>query len=236
MALPKIEHPIFELDLPVSKQKVKYRPFLVKEEKILLIALQGEDSEEIVNAIKQVLNNCIITQGVDVDAMPTVDLEYLFIKIRAKSVNNIVKLAYRDLEDEKRYDVEVNLDDVEVKIDPEHSNNIKLGNNMGLIMKYPQASIADKLKESKTEAELLFDILKSCIDTIYEGDNQFKADDSSPEELDEFIQNLDVKAFNEVQKFFTTMPRLYHEVKYVNSLGNERIVKFNSLSDFFTLG
>lgn len=236
MALPKIEHPIFELSLPASKQKINYRPFLVKEEKILLMALQGEDSGEIIKAIKQVLNNCIMTEGVDIDILPTVDLEYLFIKVRAKSVNNMIKLSYRDLEDEKRYDVEVNLDDVEVKFDPQHSNIIYLSNDMSLVMKYPQVDITNTLQESKTEAELLFDILRNCIDSIQQGENIYKVSDSSPEEVDEFIQNLDVKAFNEVQKFFTTMPRLYHEVKYTNSLGNERVVKFNSLSDFFTLG
>jgi hypothetical protein len=148
----------------------------------------------------------------------------------------MIKLSYRDLEDEKRYDVEVNLDDVEVKFDPQHSNVINLSNDMSLVMKYPQVDITNTLQESKTEAELLFDILRNCIDSIQQGENIYKVSDSSPEEVDEFIQNLDVKAFNEVQKFFTTMPRLYHEVKYTNSLGNERVVKFNSLSDFFTLG
>lgn len=236
MALPKINHPIFEIELPSSKQKIKYRPFLVREEKILLIAMQGEDPEEIVNSIKQVINNCVVTEGINIDELATVDLEYLFIKVRAKSVNNIVKLTYKDLEDEKKYDVEVNLDDVEVYSDPDHTNNIDLGNGYGLVMKYPQANIAAKLKDSKTETELLFDILKNCIDVIYDKENQYKASDSSDDELDEFIQNLDVKAFARVQKFFTSMPRLYHEVKYTNSLGNERTIKFNSLSDFFTLG
>lgn len=236
MALPKIEHPIFDLILPASKTKIRYRPFLVKEEKILLIALQGEDSEEIITAIKQVLNNCIVTEGIDIDTLPTIDLEYLFIKVRARSVNNVIKLTYKDLEDEKRYDVEVNLDEVEVKFDENHSNIIRISDSLTLKMKYPQVDIANKLKESKTEAELLFDILRNCIESISDGENEYRASDSSVEELDEFIQNLDVKAFNEVQKFFTSMPRLYHEVKYTNSLGNERTVKFNSLSDFFTLG
>lgn len=236
MALPKIDHPIFELILPASNLKINFRPFLVKEEKILLMALQGEESEEIIRAIKQVLNNCILTDGIDIDSLPTVDLEYLFIKVRAKSVNNIIKLSYRDLEDEKKYDVEVNLDDVEVKFDPNHTNIISLGNNLSLEMKYPRVDITNSLQDSKTEAELLFDILRNCIDSITQGDNVYKVSDSTPEEVDDFIQNLDVKAFNEVQKFFTSMPRLYHEVKYTNSLGNERTVKFNSLSDFFTLG
>lgn len=236
MALPRIEHPIFELELPTLKTKVRYRPFLVREEKILLMALQGEEPDEIINSVKQVINNCLLTEGIDIDNLPTVDVEYLFIKIRAKSVNNVIKLTYRDLEDNKKYDVEVNLDEVEVMFSPEHSTDIKINDSMGLLMKYPQTSIANKLKDANTEADLLFDILKNCIDVIYDKDNQYKVSDSTPEELDEFIQNLDVRAFSEIQKFFTTMPKLYHEIKYTNSLGNERIIKLSSLSDFFTLG
>jgi hypothetical protein len=236
MALPKIEHPTFEILLPSSNRKVKFRPFLVKEEKILLMALQGEDSEEIVSAIRQVISNCIISEDVDVENIPTIDLEYLFVKIRSKSVNNIITLTYRDTEDDKRYDIEVNLDDVEVKFDPEHSKVIEVNDTIKFIMKYPEASIAKRLEGIENETELLFGILKGCMDVIVEGSNEHSVADASEEELDEFLQSLDVNTFKKVQVFFNTMPRLHYEASYTNSLGNKRNIVFNSLSDFFTLG
>lgn len=236
MALPKIQHPTFDLTLPSSQKKIKLRPFLVKEEKILLMAMQGEDTEEIINSIKQVINNCIITEGVEIDELATLDLEYIFIKLRARSVNNVIKLSYRDLEDEKKYDVEVNLDEVEIKFNEKHTNKVEITDSIGVVLKYPRASITAQVKDVSTETDLFFKIMKNCIDYIYEGDNQYKASDSSEEELDEFLQSLDVKAFNKIQEFFSTMPKLHYEVKYVNSKGNTRTITLNTLSDFFTLG
>ena len=236
MALPKIEYPTFDIVLPTTKQAVKFRPFLVKEEKILLMALQGEDSEEMVNSIKQVVNNCIVTEGIDVDDLATLDLEYIFIKLRARSVNNIIKLSYRDLEDDKKYDVEVDLNDVEIKYNDNHTNRIPVTENIGIVLKYPKASISSQVKDVKTETDLFFRILKNCLDVIYDGSNEYKASDSSDEEIEEFLQGLDVKAFNKIQDFFSTMPRMHYEVKYTNSNGNERVIVLNSLNDFFTLG
>lgn len=236
MALPKISHPTFELTLPSNKEKIKFRPFLVKEEKILLMAMQGNDSDEIINSIKQVINNCVLSEGLDIDKLATFDLEYLFLKIRAKSVNNVVKLTYRDLEDEQKYDIEVNLDEVEVKFDPSHTNKIEITDKLGFYLMYPHAGMSEKITESDSEADLFFSILKNCIEKIYDGDNVYMASDSTSEELDEFLQNLDVKSFKKIQEFFQTMPRLYHEIKYTNSLGNERTIKLSTLNDFFMLG
>lgn len=236
MALPKISHPTFELLLPSNKQKIKFRPFLVREEKILLMAMQGEDSDEIINSIKQVINNCVLSEGLDIDRLATFDLEYLFLKIRAKSVNNIIKLTYRDLEDELKYDVEINLDDVEVKFDDTHTNKIEVNDKMGFYLMYPHAGLSEKITDSNNETDVFFSILKNCIEKIYDGDNIYMASDSSPEELEEFLQSLDVKTFKKIQDFFQTMPRLYHEIKYTNSLGNERTIKLSSLTDFFMLG
>lgn len=236
MALPKINHPVYDLTLPSSGQKIKYRPFLVKEEKILLMAMQGEDPEEIINSIKQVISNCIVTENIEVDDLTTFDIEYLFIKIRAKSVNNIISLTYKDLEDEKRYDVEVNLDEVEIRKDPNHTNKIEISNTMGFYLNYPKASITEKLKKSETETELFFEILKNCIDKIYDGNNEYVAGDSTPEEMEEFVQSLDVKTFKKIQEFFSTIPKLYYEIKYTNSLGNEKTIVLSNLNDFFTLG
>lgn len=236
MALPKIEHPTFDIELPTTGQKVKFRPFLVKEEKILLMAMQSEDPQEIINSIKQVVNNCIITDNLDVNDIATLDLEYIFIKLRSRSVNNVIKLTYRDQEDNKKYDVEVNLDEVTIKRDEEHSNVISVNDKIGLKLKYPTSSISEEVKDVSTETDLFFKILKNCIDIIYDEKNEYSIADSTEQEVDEFLQSLDVKAFNNIQKFFTTMPRMHYEVKYTNSLGTERSIVLSSLNDFFTLG
>jgi len=160
----------------------------------------------------------------------------LFIKIRAKSVNNIITLSYRDLEDEKKYDVEVDLDSIEVKEDHNHSNKIEISSTSGIIMKYPSASLAANINAAEGEMDIFFDVLKGCVETIYDGDAVYKVADSTPEELDDFIQSLDVNTFKKIQDFFTTMPKLYYEVKYTNSLGNEKVIPLTTLNDFFMLG
>lgn len=239
MALPKIEYPTFDLTLPSSKEVIKLRPFLVKEEKILLSAMQGEDSEEILNSILQVVNNCIITEGVDVEQLATIDLEYIFIRLRARSVNNIISLTYRDLEDEKRYDVEVDLDKVEIIYSEENNNKIEVNDTIGFYLKPPKSNIADKITSDgdiKDSTDLFFSILKNCIETIYDSDNVYQVSDTPVEELNEFLQSLDVKTFTKIQKYFATLPKLHYEVKYTNSLGNERTITLNSLNDFFSLG
>ena len=236
MSLPKLGYPIFELSLPSTKQSVRYRPFLVKEEKILLTAQASGEPADIIFAIRQVINNCILTEGIDIEALTTFDLEYLFIKIRAKSVNNVISLTYRDLEDDKRYDVEVDLDKIEMKEDPSHTNKIDIGNGLGIVMKYPKADLAATLKVVDGELDIFFEVFKGCIDHIYDSEQIYKASDYSAEDLDEFVQSLDVETFKKIQEFFTTMPKLYYEVKYTNSLGNEKTIPLTSLNDFFTLG
>lgn len=236
MALPKISHPTFELTLPSNGKKIKLRPFLVKEEKVLLMASQSQDTDEILNSLKQVISNCIIESDIELDELATFDIEYIFLKLRSRSVNNIIKLRYKDNEDKKSYDLELNLDDVEVKTFEDHNNKIEINKEIGFTMKYPKVSITEKLKDAKNQTDVFFEMLKSSIDIIYEGKNEYNALDSSDEELEEFIQDLDVKTFNKIQKFYETIPRLYHELKYTNSLGNERVVRLETLNDFFTLG
>ena len=236
MPLPKISHPIFELTLPSTKQTIRYRPFLVKEEKILLTAQASGEPKDIVLAIRQVINNCVLTEGIDVEDLTTFDLEYLFIKIRAKSVNNVISLTYRDLDDDKRYPVEVDLDKIEIKEDPAHTNVVEIANGLGLTMKYPKADLASSLKVVDGELDIFFEVLKKCIDTIYDPESVYKAADYSDEELDEFIQSLDVDAFQKIQTFFATMPKLYYEVTYTNSLGQEKVIPLTNLNDFFMLG
>jgi hypothetical protein len=236
MALPKLNYPIFELTLPSNKQTIRYRPFLVKEEKILLTAQASGEPGDVILSIRQVINNCIITEGIDVEELTTFDLEYLFIKIRAKSVNNIITLAYKDLEDDLRYEVEVDLDKIEIVEDPAHNNILDIGNGLTLKMRYPKTDLAASLKAINGELDIFFEVLKKSIEEISDETTVYKTADYSPEELDEFVQSLNVDAFQKIQQFFSTMPKIFYEIKYTNSLGNEKTIPLTSLNDFFTLG
>jgi hypothetical protein len=236
MALPKLSYPIFELILPSTKQTIRYRPFLVKEEKILLTAQASGEPADILLAIRQVITNCVLTEGIDIEFLTTFDLEYLFIKIRAKSVNNVIKLAYKDLDDEKRYEVEVDLDQIEIQETPGHTNKIDLGNGLGLIMKYPRADLSNSVKKLDGELDIFFEVLKGCIESVYDDKQVYNAADYTSEELEEFVQSLDVQAFQKIQEFFATMPKIYYEVKYTNSEGKEKVIPLTNLNDFFMLG
>jgi len=235
-SLPKIGYPIFTLKLPSTDKEIKYRPFLVKEEKLLLMAQSSEDPKEIIGAIKQVISNCILSEDVSVDELCTFDMEYIFIKIRAKSINNVIEVTYRDLEDDKRYTVEINLDEIEVKKETDHTNKIEINEQLGMVMKYPKTNVANNIESVDGETDLFFQILKGCIEKIYDSETVYDISEYSADELDDFIQQLDVKTFKKVQDFFATMPRLHYEVKYTNSLGKEKNIVLNNLTDFFTLG
>lgn len=232
MSLPKIDQPLFEMTIPSTQKKVKFRPFLVKEEKILLIAQQSESDRDIIRAIKQVLNNCIV-DDVDVDDLATFDLEYMFLKLRAKSVNNVVKLSYRDNEDDKVYDFEVDLDEIEVKKTEGVTNKIKINEEVGIVMQYPSASITEELGEYESEVDLLMFFIKKCIAEIYDSESVYVVKEQSEEELDQFIDSLDVSTFEKIREFFEAMPRLYHTLTYTNEMGNERVIELTNLKDFF---
>ena len=236
MALPKIDKPLFEMAIPSQNRMVKFRPFLVKEEKILLMAQQSGSEKEIVLAIKQILQNCVADDKFDVDDLATFDLEYMFVKLRARSVNNVIKLSYEDLEDQKTYDFEVDLDDIDIIKNPEHTNKIKINDEVGIIMKYPSITLIDSVPETDDPLVVVDHLIKSCIDKIYDADNVYVAKEQPPEELREFIDNLDVQTYDKIRQFFDTLPRMHYEIKYENSLGNERVIELNKLSDFFTLG
>jgi hypothetical protein len=233
MSLPKLQHPIYDLNLPSTGQNVKYRPFLVKEEKVLLMAKQSGEQKDMIRAVKQIINNCVIEPKIDVDSLATFDIEYFFLKLRCVSINNISTQSYRDLEDEKVYTVDVDLNEVVVRHDPEHTNNIKVNKTVGMVMKYPSADIYNKMSTNTDEAAL--DVVRMCIESIYDEDRVYDVKSVSQEELDEFIGDLSVDALNSVLTFFRTAPKLFYEVKYTNSLGHERVVELNSLSDFFSL-
>jgi len=238
MPLPKLKVPLFDVTIPSTNKDAKYRPFLVKEEKILLIAQQGGTKKEMFNALKQVINNCMtLIDGtdVDVDSLTTFDLEYLFLKIRSKSVDNVVELKYIDHEDEKTYEFKVSLDDIEIQHTPEHTNKIKIDNDVGIIMKYPTATMIDNVPEDISDADMSVYMIKECLDKIYDAEEVYLAKECNKQELEEFVDSLNVKTFENIQKFFETMPRLYHKIEYTNSKGTARTIELTTLDDFFTL-
>jgi hypothetical protein len=242
MALPKIKIPLFDVTIPSTKKDAKFRPFLVKEEKILLIAQSGGSKREMVNSLKQVINNCVTMldgTDVDVDALTTFDLEYIFLKIRSKSVENVVKLKYLDHEDEKEYEFEVRLDDIAIKYTPDHSNKVKINDDIGIVLRYPTASIINTFDkeedEDLSETEISIAMVKHCIDKIYDKEQVYLVSECAPGELDEFIDSMNVKAFEGIQKFFESMPTMYHKIEYTNSKGTARVIELTTLDDFFTL-
>jgi hypothetical protein len=235
MALPKLSYPTFEVTIPSTNKTIKMRPFLVREEKILLVAQQTEEPKEVVNAIKQVIVNCSIDQF-NVEDLTTFDLEFLFIKLRARSVNSVIKLRYRDNEDNQSYDVECDLDQVEIVRTEGHTNIIQINDNMTMVMKYPRAELMQTLDPSMNESEIFFELLSSCIEEVIENGTHHDARNSTKEEVEEFIASLDVNTFQKIQEFFQTMPKIKHELKYTNSLGHERTVVLDNINDFFTLG
>ena len=240
MSLPKLKVPLFDVTIPSTNKEVKFRPFLVKEEKILLMAQSSDSKKDVINAIKQIINNCVVTndgKSFDVNDLATFDMEYLFLKIRAKSVENLVKLKYKDSEDEKSYEFEVNLDEIEIQRDDTHTNKIKVSDDVGIIMKYPTPEITNKISEDNLNYEALTALMiRECLDKIYDSDNVYLVRDSDPKEVDEFIDSMSIRVLEDITKFFDTAPKLFYKIEYTNSKGTKRVIELSSLDDFFTLG
>jgi hypothetical protein len=235
MSLPKINYPLFDVVIPSTSNHIKMRPFLVKEEKILLIAQTSDDPKDVVLAIKQVVNNCIVDQF-DIEDLTTFDLEYMFVKLRARSINNIIDVTYSDPDDNQQYKLQVNLDEVVINTDPRHNPNIKINDTFGLVLKYPKTDMLQSVSKATSEVDLYFEVIKYCIDKIYDEDNVYEAKEYNDEELTEFVTGLDVNTFKQIQLFLETMPKLHYETSYKNSLGTERKVVLQNLNDFFILG
>jgi len=238
MTLPIIETQTYELTLPSADVKVKYRPFLVKEEKILLQAMESEKQEEIVQALKDIVSAC--TYGkINADELPTFDLEYIFLQIRSKSVGEVAKLRVLCPDDKQTYaDVDVDLSKIEVQVDDSHTNNIVIDDEkkIGMIMKYPTlSSVTSNTDLSKgLTSKTIFDMLRKSIYEVYQGEQTFKASDYSEDELQKFIESLDSKTFKKVQSFYETMPKLMHEMEITNPSTNVKSkVTLQGLSDFF---
>ena len=236
MALPKLNTPSYELEIPSTDEKVKFRPFLVKEEKILMIAMESQDQKQIVQAVKDIVSACTYNK-LDIDDMPMFDVEYVFLQIRAKSVGEVSKLKILCPDDGKTYaPVSVDLTKVEVQVDEGHTNKIELTKDTGLIMTYPTFKTMDSLGDTKLKSENMLDVISSCILQIYEnkGEKVYEAKDQTKAELIEFLEQLNSTQFTEVRKFFDTMPKLKHDIKVKNpKTKKESKVTLSGLNDFF---
>ena len=236
MALPKLTTPTYELEVPSTDEKVQYRPFLVKEEKILLIAMESGKSEDIIEAVKQIVSSCTFDK-LDLGRMPMFDVEYIFLNIRAKSVGEVSKLRLLCPDDNKTYgEVEVNLQDVKVQVDEGHNNKIELDNKMGLIMTYPNIDSFKASGITAITASNMLDVISTCILQIYEDDGEkvYEAKDQTKKELADFIEQLQTKHFRKVQQFFDTMPKLRHTIKVKNpKTKKESEITLQGLNDFF---
>jgi hypothetical protein len=238
MPLPTIATPTYELELPSTEKLIRYRPFLVKEEKLLVLALETEDTKEITNAIKAVLKNCIQTKGIKVESLPTFDIEYLFLNIRGKSVGEQIQVNLIAPDDgETSVPVTINIDEIKVQKADDHTNRIKLDDTLMMEMKYP--SLDQFIKNNfdmsgNVGIDQSFDLIASCVDKIYNEEEVWSSSDVTKKELIDFLEQMNSIQFKQVEKFFETMPKLSHEITFTNPKTNvESTVVLEGLSSFF---
>jgi hypothetical protein len=237
MPLPKISTPTYELELPSTGKKIKYRPFLVKEEKILIIAMESEDEKQITSAIKDVISSCIISRGVKVDQLSTFDIEYLFLNIRGKSVGEEVEVMVTCPDDGvTQVPTVINLDDIKVQKGEGHTRDIKLDEDLVLRMKYPSLNefIKTNFGGEEITVDNTFDLIASCVEQVYSEEESWSASDCTKKELREFLEQLSSRQFKEIETFFETMPKLSHTIKVNNpKTGVDSEVVLEGLTAFF---
>ena len=238
MPLPTIVTPTYELELPSTGKKVKYRPFLVKEEKLLVLALESEDTKQITTGIRTVLKNCIQTRGVKVESLPTFDIEYLFLNIRGKSVGEDIEVNLIAPDDgETQVPVTINIDDIKIQKDESHTNKVKLDAQLVMEMKYP--SLDEFIKNifdfnDTVGMDQSFELIASCIDKIYNEEEVWSAADCTKKEMKDFLEQMNSMQFKEIETFFTTMPKLSHNITFTNPKTKvENTVVLEGLSSFF---
>jgi len=238
MPLPKIATPLYELELPSTKQTIKYRPFLVKEEKLLVLALESEDTKQITTAIKTVIKNCISTKGVKVEELPTFDIEYLFLNIRGKSVGEEVEVSIIAPDDGKTtIPIKIDLDEIKVVENEDHEKQIRLDDNLMMEMKYP--SLDQFIKNNfdfneESNIDRSFELIATCIDKIYSEEEVWSTADVSKKEVVEFLEQMNSIQFKQIEKFFETMPKLSHTVEVTNPVTKVKsTVVLEGLSSFF---
>jgi hypothetical protein len=236
MALPKLTTPTYELEIPSTDDKIKYRPFLVKEEKILMMAMESKSSADITQAVKDIVSECTFNK-VKIDDMPMFDVEYIFLNIRSKSVGEVSKLKLLCPDDGKTYaNVEVNLSEVKVQVGDDHTNKIDLGNGMGMIMKYPTIDSFSESGIRDINPGNMLEVISTCILQIFEdeGKKVYDTKDQTKQEVIDWIEQLNSKQFKDVQNFFETMPKLKHDIKIKNpKTKKESTITLNGLNDFF---
>ena len=239
MPLPKINTPTYELELPSNGKKLKYRPFLVREEKILIMALESEDMKQITNAIKTVLSDCILTRGVKINDLSTFDIEYLFLNVRAKSVGESVEVNVTCPDDgETQVQVEIDIDSIKVQKNPKHSRIIRLDDNLSVEMKYPSLSqfVESNFETNADQSDVdkSLDVITSCIGTVFNEDESWSTSDCTKKELSEFVEQMNTKQFKDIEVFFETMPKLSHTIEVTNP--NTKVtseVVLEGLASFF---
>ena len=238
MPLPKIATPTYELELPSTGKTIRFRPFLVKEEKVLLIALEGEDTKEITNAIKAVIKNCISTKGIKVETLPTFDIEYLFLNIRGKSVGEEIEVNLICPDDGvTEVKTKINIDDIKIQKNDAHTNQIKIDENIMMEMKYP--SLDEFIKNNfdfneKNQMDQSFELIGSCIEKIYTEEDVWVAADCTKKEVNEFLESMNSSQFKDIENFFETMPKLKHTVTITNpNTKKENEIVLEGLASFF---
>ena len=240
MALPKIDTPVYELDLPLSKKHIRFRPFLVKEQKNLMMALEADDKETIERNIKQVLTNCTITEGVDIDRLPVIDVEYYFVNLRARSVGELVENKYvcTNEVDGKQCDnkmsAKFNLLDIKVNIDPTSKDIINLTDKISIKMKYPEFSLVEKLSKKDSAVDIAFEVVIDSIEWIFDGEQYYNANESTKAELMAFIESLSQEQFSKLEEFFNHLPKLDKKVEMkCSKCGFDHTISMEGLESFF---
>ena len=238
MPLPTISTPTYELIIPSSNRKIKYRPFLVKEEKILILAMESQDTKQIARSVKDVLTKCILSKGIKVEKLSTFDIEYLFLNIRGKSVGEHIEVMVTCPDDEKtQVPMSINIDDIKIQTEDSHTTDIKLDDTYTLKMKYP--SLTEFIKNnfdnmSDLNVDDTFDLIASCIDQVYTEEESWSHQECTKKELSDFVESLNSNQFKMIENFFTSMPKLSHTVKVLNpNTKGESEIKIEGLQSFF---
>ena len=238
--LPRIDTPVYEVILPVSRKPVKFRPFLIKEQKNLLMAMEANDKDTIERNVKQILTNCTLTDSIDIDELPVVDVEYYFLQLRAKSVGEVVENKYicNNVVDgepcNNKMDVNIDLNDIEVEINEDINEYIELTPTIGIKLSYPKFATMEKIKNDSTSVDMAFDIVVDSIEYIFDGEQYYYASESDPKELMEFIESMNTEQFNKIEEFFKNLPRLKKDLEFTcNKCGFEHHIEVEGLENFF---
>lgn len=230
--LPTIQHPVFTLELPLSKKKIRYRPILVKEEKMLLIAKESGNKDDIIENVKAVLTNCV-QEKLDFDTLPLLEAEYIFLHLRSKSISDVIRMKIVDEYDSKiKHDVEFSTDEIEIIINPKNEKKILLDNNLGVIMKYPSFNSLKKLTNEHDESDF-YGTLMGSIDSVFDKESVYKFADASEDEKVAFIDSLSVTHLEKIKDFFVTLPKMHKKIEYMNSKGEQSELVLDTFYDFF---